>query len=462
MIKFFNTLTKKKEEFVPIEQNIVKMYTCGPTVYDFAHIGNFRAYIFEDLLHRYLEFRNFKVIRVMNITDVDDKTIKGAKREGISLKEYTDRYLIYFLEDMETLRIKKPNFLPRATEHIDDMVSLIKKLLEKGYAYRKNGSIYYNISKFHNYGKLSGIKLEGIKPGARVETDEYSKEDVRDFALWKEAKEDEDVWWETEIGKGRPGWHIECSAMSMKYLGETFDIHTGGVDNIFPHHENEIAQSEGATGKKFVNYWLHCAHLLVNNEKMSKSKGNFYTLRDLLNKNYEPVAIRYLLLTTHYRDPLNFTEKSLEGAKNTIKNYNDFYTSLSFCKGKEDEEIDREIEKARNGFIENLDDDLNISPAIASIFNFIKYANKQMAEYKISNQQAEKIKKFLEEIDYVLCILTDEGKTQLSEEYTELIKEREKAREEKNYKRADEIRNYLKSKGVIIEDTPYGTRWKKE
>ncbi|HRR97060.1 MAG TPA: cysteine--tRNA ligase, partial [Candidatus Ratteibacteria bacterium] len=331
---------------------------------------------------------------------------------------------------METLRIKKPNFLPRATEHIDDMVSLIKKLLEKGYAYRKNGSIYYDISKFHNYGKLSGIKLEDIKPGARVETDEYSKEDVRDFALWKGVKEDEDVWWETEIGKGRPGWHIECSAMSMKYLGETFDIHTGGVDNIFPHHENEIAQSEGATGKKFVNYWLHCAHLLVNNEKMSKSKGNFWTLRDLLNKNYEPVAIRYLLLTTHYRDPLNFTEKSLEGAENTIKNYNDFYNSLNFCQGKEDEDIEKEIEKARNGFIENLDDDLNISPAIASIFNFIKYVNKKVAEYKVSNQQAEKIKKFLEEIDYILCILNYKEK-QLPEEYTELIKEREKAREEK-------------------------------
>ena len=377
MIKFYNTLTKKKEEFIPIEDKIVKMYTCGPTVYDFAHIGNFRAYIFEDLLHRYLEFKGYKVVRVMNITDVDDKTIDGAKREGISLKEYTDRYLKYFLEDMETLRIKKPDYLPRATEHIKEMVEIIKKLIEKGYAYRKNGSIYYAISKFPGYGKLSGIELKNIKPGVRIETDEYTKEDVRDFALWKEAKEEEGVWWETEIGKGRPGWHIECSAMSMKYLGETFDIHTGGVDNIFPHHENEIAQSEAATGKKFVNYWLHCAHLLVNNEKMSKSKGNFYTLRDLLKKGYNPVAIRYLLLTTHYRDPLNFTEKSLKAAENTIKNYNGFYSSLGFFKESKEEDIEKEIERARNCFIENLDDDLNISPALASIFNLIKFANKK-------------------------------------------------------------------------------------
>ena len=459
MIKFYNTLTKKKEEFMPIEDKIVKMYTCGPTVYDFAHIGNFRAYIFEDLLHRYLEFRGYKVIRVMNITDVDDKTIDGAKKEGISLKEYTDRYLKYFLEDMETLRIKKPDYLPRATEHIKEMVEIIKKLIEKGYAYRKNGSIYYDISKFPDYGKLSGIELKNIKPGARVETDEYTKDDVRDFALWKEGKE-EGVWWETEVGKGRPGWHIECSAMSMKYLGETFDIHTGGVDNIFPHHENEIAQSEAATGKKFVNYWLHCAHLLVNNEKMSKSKGNFYTLRDLLQKGYNPVAIRYLLLTTHYRDPLNFTEKSLKAAENTIRNYNGFYSSLSFFKEGKGEDIEKEIEKAKNGFIENLDDDLNISPALASIFNLIKFANKRISEGKFGEKEAEKVKKFLEEVDYVLCILEKKDE-KIPEEYLELIKEREKARKEKNYKRADEIREYLKNKGIILEDTPYGTIWKK-
>jgi len=461
MIKFFNTLTKKKEEFLPVEDNIVKMYTCGPTVYDLAHIGNFRAYVFEDLLHRYLEFRNYKVIRVMNITDVDDKTIRGARENGVSLREYTDKYIKIFIEDMETLRLKKPDFMPRATEHIKEMVELIKKLLEKGYAYYKDGSIYFSISKFPSYGKLSGIDKSKVKIGARIDVDEYEKEDLRDFVLWKKAKEDEGVWWETEIGKGRPGWHIECSAMSMKYLGETFDIHTGGVDNIFPHHENEIAQSEAATGKKFVNYWLHCAHLLVNGEKMSKSKGNFYTLRDLLNKGYNPVAIRYLLLSTHYRDPLNFTENSLKQAENTVKNYNDFYKGLNICAGEiYNEEIRKEIEKARNAFIESLDDDLNISGASSSIFNLIKKVNIFFSKGELGRKNVIEVKEFLEDIDNVLCIL-EKKEENLPEDILNLIKEREKARKEKDFKKADLIREKLKEKGIILEDTPYGTRWKR-
>ncbi|MCM8818295.1 MAG: cysteine--tRNA ligase [Candidatus Omnitrophica bacterium] len=460
MIRFYNTLTKRKEEFIPIEDKIVKLYTCGPTVYDLAHIGNFRAYVFEDLLHRYLEYRGYKVIRVMNITDVDDKTINGAKSQGISLREYTDRYIKIFLEDMETLRLKKPDFLPRATEHINEMVELIKKLLEKGYAYYKDNSIYFSISKFSSYGKLSGIDLSQIKVGARVDTDEYEKEDVRDFVLWKSAKEKE-VWWETEIGKGRPGWHIECSAMSMKYLGETFDIHTGGVDNIFPHHENEIAQSESATGKKFVNYWLHCAHLLVNGEKMSKSKGNFYTLRDLLNKGYNPVAIRYLLLSTHYRDPLNFTEKSLKQAENTVKNYNEFYQGLNICASRKyNPEIKKEIEKAKERFIKGLDDDLNISFALSSIFNLIKIVNIFFSKGEFGAENVKEVKEFIEEIDSVLCII-EKKEEFLPENILNLIKEREIARNKKDYKRADEIRNILKEKGIFLEDTPYGTRWKK-
>ncbi|MCM8772449.1 MAG: cysteine--tRNA ligase [Candidatus Omnitrophica bacterium] len=461
MIKFYNTLTKKKEEFIPIEDKIVRLYTCGPTVYDLAHIGNFRAYIFEDLLHRYLEYRGYKVIRVMNITDVDDKTIKGAKNEGISLREFTDRYIKIFLEDMEILRLKKPDYMPRATEHIKEMVELIKKLLEKGYAYYKDNSIYFSISKFPSYGKLSGIDLSKIKVGARVDADEYEKQDVRDFVLWKAAKEEEGVWWETEIGKGRPGWHIECSAMSMKYLGETFDIHTGGVDNIFPHHENEIAQSECATGKKFVNYWLHCAHLLVNGEKMSKSKGNFYTLRDLLNKGYNPIAIRYLLLSTHYRDPLNFTENSLKQAENTIKNYNEFYQGLNICaEEKYNPEIKKEIEKTREKFIEELDNDLNISPALSHIFNLIKKVNIYFSKGEFGKQNVKEVKEFLEDVDNVLCII-EKKEEFLPEEYLNLIKEREIARKNKNYKKADEIRNILKEKGILLEDTPYGTRWKK-
>ncbi|HPP30811.1 MAG TPA: cysteine--tRNA ligase, partial [bacterium] len=456
MLRFYNTLTKRKEEFKPIREGLAGLYTCGPTVYDLAHIGNFRAYVFEDLLHRYLEYRGFRVIRVMNITDVDDKTIKGSQKEGISLKEFTDRYISAFLEDMEKLRLKKPDYLPRATEHIPEMVSLIKKLLEKGYAYRKDGSIYFSISKFPSYGKLAGIDLSEIKPGARVDVDEYEKEDVRDFALWKEEKEG--VFWDTEIGRGRPGWHIECSAMSMKYLGESFDIHTGGVDNIFPHHENEIAQSEAATGKKFVNYWLHCAHLLVNNEKMSKSKGNFYTLRDILNKGYNPVAVRYLLLSTHYRDPLNFTERSLIQAENTVKNYNAFYQALDFCKGERpNKSIEEVIETARQEFTEGLDDDLNISLALSEIFNLIKQVNVSISEGSLSTSDAADVKNFLEEIDSVLAILEKE-KAELTEEEKQLIREREKARKEKIFNKADEIRELLKKKGIILEDTPYGTR----
>ncbi len=460
MIRFYNTMTRKKEEFKPIKEGLVGLYTCGPTVYDLAHIGNFRAYVFEDLLHRYLEYAGYKVLRVMNITDVDDKTIAGAHKEGISLKEYTDRYTEIFLEDMETLRMKKPDYLPRATEHIQEMVALVKRLMEKGYAYEKEGAIYYSIAKFPSYGKLSGIDLSNIKPGARVEVDEYAKEDVRDFALWKEEKE-EDVSWDTELGRGRPGWHIECSAMSMKYLGESFDIHTGGVDNIFPHHENEIAQSEAATGKKFVNYWMHCAHLLVNNEKMSKSKGNFYTLRDIIKKGYNPVAVRYLLLSTHYRDPLNFTEKALVQAENTVKHYNAFYQSLDFCTGADSNKtIKEEIQKARDTFTQGLADDLNISSALAGIFGLMKVVNIALSQGTLMQEDAREVKNFLDETDSILSILEKE-EIKLSEEEQKLLKEREQARKDKNFKISDEIRKRLNSAGIILEDTPYGTRWKK-
>jgi len=457
-MKFYNTLTRKKEEFKPIKEGDIGLYTCGPTVYDLAHIGNFRAYIFEDLLHRCLEYSGYRVTRVMNITDVDDKTIAGSEKQGVSLREYTDGYLKAFLEDMETLRLKKPDYLPRATDHIPEMVALVKKLLEKGYAYEKDGAVYFSISKFPAYGNLAGIDLSGIRPGARVDVDEYEKEDARDFALWKEEKKG--VFWETELGRGRPGWHIECSAMSMKYLGESFDIHTGGVDNIFPHHENEIAQSEAATDKKFVNYWMHCAHLLVNGEKMSKSKGNFYTLRDILNKGYNPVAVRYLLLSTHYRDPLNFTEKALRQAENTVSNYNAFYQSLDFCKsGIGSKDTGAEIQKARSDFAGGLADDLNISAALAGIFNLIKAMNIAVSEGAFGPEDAVKVKDFLEEIDSVLAILEKE-ETELSEGQQNLIKQREQTRKEKNFKKSDEIREIFRSQGILLEDTPYGTRWK--
>ncbi|MEM7819165.1 MAG: cysteine--tRNA ligase, partial [Candidatus Aenigmatarchaeota archaeon] len=290
VLKLFNTLTRKKEVFKPIKKNEVRMYTCGPTVYDFAHIGNFRTYVWQDILKRWLLFKGFKVKHVMNLTDIDDKTIKGAREQGISLREFTEKYIKAFFEDSKTLNLLPADVYPRATEHIREIVELIKILIEKGYAYKgEDGSIYYDISKFKDYGKLSKLKIKELKAGARVKSDSYTKEEAYDFALWKAwDPEDGEVFFETEIGKGRPGWHIECSAMSMKYLGETFDIHTGGVDLIFPHHENEIAQSEAATGKKFVNYWLHAEHLIVEGRKMSKSLGNFYTLRDLLAKGYDP------------------------------------------------------------------------------------------------------------------------------------------------------------------------------
>ncbi len=461
-ICFFNTLTRKMEFFEPIEEGVVKMYTCGPTVYDFAHIGNFRAYVFEDLLHRFLEYAGYRVIRVMNITDVDDKTIAGAVRENVSLEEYTEKYIRAFFEDMETLRLKKATYFPRATQHIPEMVNLIKKLIEKGYAYEKNGSIYFRISAFPSYGKLSHFDFDKIST-AITDDDEYEKEEARDFVLWKARKENEPCFWESEIGKGRPGWHIECSAMSMKYLGETFDIHTGGVDNIFPHHENEIAQSEAATGKKFVNYWLHCAHLLVNGEKMSKSKGNFYTLRDLLKKKYDPLGIRYLLMTTHYRDPLNFTEQSLKQAEQTRKNLQAFHQRICFILntgGQQDPFIDESVEKAMEGFFSSLADDLNISAAMAEVFKLVKSVNEVFEKGNLSGIDAQKIKSFFDRINQVIAVI--EPVEQLSEKIIEMIRKREQARKEKNYQLADSIREEIAKEGILLEDTPYGTRWIKK
>jgi len=457
---FHNTLTGKKEPFEPIEPGRVKMYTCGPTVYDLAHIGNFRAYVFEDLLHRFLLYRGYEVFRVMNITDVDDKTIAGARRAGVSLREFTERYTEEFLADMKTLRLVPPDVMPRATDHIPEMVALIRTLLEKGVAYRSEDGIYFRISAFPDYGKLSHLDRCGIKPGARVAVDEYSKEDVRDFVLWKASSPDEPSW-DTEIGTGRPGWHIECSAMSMKYLGESFDIHCGGVDNIFPHHENEIAQSEAATGVPFVRMWLHCAHLLVNNEKMAKSKGNFYTLRDVLGKGYRPAAVRYLLMTTHYRDPLNFTEAGLAQASRTVARYNDCYRNLAHASGSQpNPDLLERIETARRQFAACLDDDLNISAAMAEVFLLQREANSALGAGRISPTEGDALRAFFEEVDRVLAILEPAEET-LPEEAADLIRRRDLARRAKDYARADEIRQRLLGMGIVVEDTPQGTRWKK-
>ena len=486
MLKIYNTLTKKVEEFKPLYDKEVGFYSCGPTVYNFAHIGNFRSFLFYDLIKRYLKFRGFNVEHVMNITDVDDKTIRDSKKEGISLKEFTGRYTKYFIEDLKTLNIELPDVMPKATEHIKDMVNLIQRLIDKGYAYRgEDGSIYYNISKFKDYGKLSGMRINDLKAGARVKQDEYAKNQAQDFALWKAySKEDGNVFWETPIGKGRPGWHIECSAMSMKYLGESFDLHSGGVDLIFPHHENEIAQSEAATGKQFVKYWVHPEFLQVNGKKMSKSLGNFFTLRDLLKKGYDPMAIRYLLISTHYRQQLNFTDQGLKSAENTIDKLREFMKGLLRIskEGELSDEVKELIQSAKNKFIESMDNDLRISEALASIFNFINKINKFIMKKKLTKKDADEVRTFMIQIDSVLGLklkdvkaneviteeveasedkirsilnnLTDEG-------IDELVKIRNFYKRRKKFDTADKIRSELSNHNIKLVDTKEGSIWER-
>ncbi len=462
MIRFFNTLSGKLEPFHPITQGKVKLYTCGPTVYDYAHIGNFRAYMFEDLLKRFLVFMGYAVTHVMNITDVDDKTINGAHADGISLQDFTKKYIDSFYKDIDTLKITRADHYPKATEHIPEMARMIKGLLDKGYAYEKDGSIYFSIAKFPDYGRLSKINLEELKPGERIESDEYEKDSVNDFALWKHKKEGE-PFWETEVGSGRPGWHIECSVMSSKYLGETFDIHCGGTDNIFPHHENEIAQSEAYFGKKFVNYWLHCHHLIVDGEKMSKSKGNFYTMRDLLKKNVDPSVLRFLLISTHYRKMLNFTFEALDQANASLQRIKDFLFELNNHPFKEGESkaVSKIIEKTQKNFTDGLSDDLNISVALRALFDMIREVNSLIAEEKIFSQDAENLRGFIHSLGSVLAVLPEEKEELLPADIMRKIEERENARKEKNYTRADAIRDELLEHGIVLEDTKDGVRWKR-
>jgi cysteinyl-tRNA synthetase len=484
MIRFHNTLSGKVEAFEPIEPGLVKLYTCGPTVYDFPHIGNWRAYVFEDLLKRFLLFSGYKVTHIMNLTDVDDKTIRGANAKGVGLEEYTRPFIEAFDRERDVLNILPADHYPRATGHILEMVDIIKALLEKGFAYRKDGSIYFAIDKFPAYGRLSKFNLEDLRPGSRGDADEYEKESVHDFALWKAPKEGEPVW-ETEIGPGRPGWHIECSAMSSKYLGRTFDIHCGGVDNIFPHHENEIAQSEAASGVKFVNYWLHCHHLVVDGEKMAKSKGNFYTLEDILAKGYDPREVRFLLLSTHYRKMLNFTFETLEQARAGRNRIRDFLVDLRDVKrdGPPNPEVTQLIETSRSGFIAGLEDDLNISESLAALFSLIEKANSLMAKSRIAQADALSLKSFVTEIDEKILMIeptsvilrVDSAKMQvtagnvqikvdvssdLNPEIQKRVDARQKARAEKNYVLADEIRKELLAEGILLEDTQDGVRWK--
>jgi cysteinyl-tRNA synthetase len=458
----YNTLTRKREKFRPLHGKEVKMYSCGPTVYDYAHIGNFRAYIVSDLLRRYLEYIGYKVRLVMNITDVDDKTIKGSARQGVPLAKYTAKYKLAFFDDVKKLNIKQASVYPEATKHIPEMVKIVKSLMKRGLAYKsEDGSVYYDISKFRDYGKLSHMRIRELKAGARVSQDQYEKGQAHDFALWKAwSEQDGDVGWETPVGKGRPGWHIECSAMSMKYLGGTFDIHTGGVDLIFPHHENEIAQSVGATGRPFVKHWVHNEHLLVNGRKMSKSLGNFYTLRDLLGKGHSPKAIRYLLLATHYRQKLNFTMSGLGAASNSVNRLLDFMDMLENVKaGKSNPDIRKKVDKTRKKFEKAMDNDLNISGALAAIFDFVKDVNKLADQGKLSMKDASLVKKLMLGFDGVLGVLEAE-KVDIGKDVEKLINEREEARRKRDFKKSDRIRARLREMGVILEDTPSGIKWK--
>ena len=466
MLRLFNTMTRRKEIFKPIEKGKVRLYSCGLTVYDFAHLGNLRAYVFVDLLRRWLEFKGLEVKHVMNVTDVDDKTILGMQREGTSLKEYTQKYVDAFFEDLNMLKIRKPHINPKATEHIEEMVKLIEVLVKKGFAYRSNdGSIYYDISKFKNYGKLSKVKVKKLRAGARVKVDEYGKERASDFALWKAWNpKDGAVFWQTKLGKGRPGWHIECSAMSMKYLGTTLDIHTGGVDNIFPHHENEIAQSEAITGKRFVKYWLHNEHLLIKGERMGKSLKNFYTMKDLLQMGYDPAAVRYLLLSTHYRKQFQFTVEGLDAARNALQRLGDFMERLGEVRVVNGEKVETLVADARNNFVKALDDDLDVSGGLAIVFNLVREVNTLIDQGKLNRVEALKIASLMMDFDSVLAILgqvTEERGGELSSEQKDLIARREKARENKDWKTADAIRGQLRKKGVILIDTPEGVKWKK-
>ncbi|PIU75596.1 cysteine--tRNA ligase [Candidatus Pacearchaeota archaeon CG06_land_8_20_14_3_00_35_12] len=438
MLKLYNTLSRKKEVFEPIKDKQVNMYSCGPTIYDFAHIGNFRAYVTADLLKRFLNYSGFKVKQVMNLTDVDDKTIRRSQEEKISLKELTKKYEKAFIEDIQTLNIIMPEVIPKATEHIKEMVALVKKLLEKGYAYRTGDGIYFSISRFKNYGRLAGLNLKKLKQTARMRKDNYEKEEAKDFALWKLWQpEDGAVYWQTEIGKGRPGWHIECSAMSMKYLGEHFDIHSGGVDLIFPHHQNEIAQSEAATGKKFVNFWVHNEWLFVDGKKMSKSLGNFYTLRDIIKKGFEPLALRYLFLTAHYRSQLNFTFENLESSQNAYERLKNIASEL-----KDDKKTNKEYLKE---FEDAMNDDLDTPKALKVLWELVR------------DEKAEGKFQTIKKIDDVLGLdLFKKEKIEVSNEIKKLVQEREKARGSKDWKLADKIREKIAKKGYCINDTSKG------
>lgn len=467
-LKLFNTESRKVEEIVPLLGDQILLYTCGPTVYNFAHIGNFRCYIFEDLLRRSLKYFGFKLKHVMNITDIDDKTIQGAITQEKALKDFTKPYTRAFFEDLETLNIEKADHYPHATDFIPQMIEVIEALLKKGVAYKgTDGSIYYCIAKFPKYGRLSHLKLDELKVGAssRVASDEYGKDNVADFTLWKayDMARDGGIFWESPFGKGRPGWHLECSTMAMKLLGETIDIHVGGVDNMFPHHENEIAQSEAFSGKAFVKYWLHCEHLLVNHKKMSKSLGNFYTLRDLLQMGYSGREVRFLLLNSHYRMQLNFTLEGLRAARASLRRLGDFVQRLKAVdETKEGGKVDEILKMAQAEFDASLGDDLNISPAFAAIFEMVRKVNQLIDRHELSQKETSPVLDFLKRVDQVLGVIPfEEQSLDVPKDLKEALQKRNEARKIKNWAEADKQRDFIIAHGYLIEDLPTGSRLKK-
>ena len=461
-LELFNTLTRRKEEFVPLHPPDVGMYTCGPTVYNYAHIGNFRAFVFQDLLRRYLEYKGYRVKHVMNITDVEDKIIRTVRESGKSLRDITDLYTAEFFRDLDALNIKRAHVTPRATETIPDMIKLIESLIAKKNAYvADDGSVYFSIKSFKDYGKLAHLDFDKLQFGARVTHDEYDKEHVADFALWKAWDEkDGEVKWPSPWGEGRPGWHIECSVMSMKHLGATFDIHCGGEDLIFPHHEDEIAQSEAATGKPFVRYWLHNAYLLVEGKKMSKSLGNFYTLRDLLNKDWTGREVRYALISAHYREQLNFTMDGLQAARSALQRIDEFLLKLRELASSPAVEPQTPLDVALMAFGSRLDDDLNISGALAVVFDFIRFVNGEIAAGSIESSQAQTILNAWAKLDTVLGFGMP-SRSEVPAEVQSLVEERQAARKAKNFKRSDQIRDQLAKLGWTVEDTPQGPRAKR-
>jgi cysteinyl-tRNA synthetase len=464
-LRFYNTLSLQVEEFTPQQDNVVRMYTCGPTVYDFAHIGNFRTFTFYDLLRRWLRVRGYRLDHVMNITDVEDKIIRNALAQKKSLADYTATYESAFREDCEILRLEPPERWARATEHIDEMAVAIEKLREKGFTYGSDGSVYFRISSFPEYGKLSHNDFSGIRAGARVDVDTYEKADARDFVLWK-APKDGEPHWDTPIGPGRPGWHIECSVMAIRYLGETLDIHAGGVDLIFPHHENEIAQSVSLTGKPFSRYWLHAEFLLVDGQKMSKSLGNFYTLRDVLARGYSAESVRYLLASVPYRKQLNFTFEGLKAANTAVERLRNFKLRIDhekFPPGS-NESLRVRTAEAETQFGASLDNDLNTAEALAATFEYIRDVNTAMDAGEFQAENAGPARAFLERFDSIFDVLraSSRGGSMLDADVEAQIAARTQAKKSRNFAESDRIRDQLLEQGIILEDTKDGVRWKRK